>query len=49
MSKESPIKEEDKERILNDFSSIRFRYIRCGFQDIEIIVSMKIVVNLITI
>lgn len=49
MSKKYPIEEEDKERILNYFSSIKFRCIRCGFQDIEKIVSMKFVVNLITI
>jgi hypothetical protein len=36
MSEEFPIREEDGERIINDFRSIKFRCIRCGLRDIEI-------------
>jgi hypothetical protein len=36
MSEEFPIREEDWERIINDFKSIKFPCIRCGLQDIEI-------------
>jgi len=36
MSEEFPIREEDEERIKNDFRSIKFPCIRCGLNDIEI-------------
>jgi hypothetical protein len=36
MKEEFPIREEDEERIKNDFRLMKFRCIRCGFQDIEI-------------
>ena len=36
MSEEFPIREEDKERIKDDFRSIKFHCIICGLKDIEI-------------
>ena len=37
MNKEFQIREEDKERIIDDFRSIKFRCIRCGLQNIQVI------------
>jgi len=37
MEKENSIKEEDYERIIDDFRSIRFPCIRCGSKNIEVI------------
>jgi hypothetical protein len=36
MKEEFLIREDDKERIVNDFRSIKFPCIRCGLQDIGI-------------
>jgi len=36
MKEEFPIREEEEERIKNDFRLMKFRCIRCGLQDIEI-------------
>ncbi|TLX90361.1 MAG: hypothetical protein E6K94_07520 [Thaumarchaeota archaeon] len=36
MNEEFPIREEDEERIKDDFRSIKFPCIRCGFKDVEI-------------
>ena len=37
MRDRSPIKENDKERIINDFKTTKFACIRCGSRDIETI------------
>jgi len=37
MNEEFQIREDDKERIINDFKSIKFRCIRCGLRNIEVI------------
>jgi hypothetical protein len=37
MKKESSIKEQDYERIIDDFRSIRFPCIRCGSKNMEVI------------
>ena len=35
MNEKFPIREEDQERIKNDFRSVKFHCIRCGLEDIE--------------